>query len=347
MFIKYPDFVGADSRYAYAAGRIRALETRLLERHRLERMLDSESADSALRSLQDTDYGAQMADVKSAGDYEKMLESERKAVYELFRRLCLDEDAVSIYFSRFDFHNIRVLAKMKVSRRESDGLLSDYGEFDPRELRDHFEEERFHHLPEHLSVAATEALEIFQASGSSRLLDTVVDRLQHEHQLSLARRYSNEFLTNLLSLRADIHNILTLYRVKWLGEDYKLYDSAVLDGGFIDKDRLRTAFHDPWESLPSRFTVTPYAEIVETGGADVAGEGSFSRLEKGADDYIMGYLRLTKTVTFGLEPLYAYLLVKESELKSIRMIMVGKMYGISAERIRDRLPATFSGTARN
>jgi len=346
MFIRYPDFTGGDSKYAYAAGRIRALETRLLDRHRLERMLESESADAALRSLQDTDYGTHMADLKSGAEYEKVLESERKAVYELFRRLCLDEEAQSVYFSRFDFHNVRVLAKAKVSQREPNGLLSYHGQFDPKELREHFEEEKLDHLPEHLSRAATEALEAFHASGTSRLLDVVVDRFQHEHQLSLAWRFSNEFITNLLRLRADIHNILTLYRVKWLGEDYKLYDNAALDGGFLEKDRLRAAFHDPWESIPSRFTVTPYMEIIEAGGSDVINAGSFARLEKGADDYMMGYLRLTKTVTFGLEPLYAYLLVKESELKSIRMIMVGKMYGIPPERIRERLPTTFASTAK-
>jgi V/A-type H+-transporting ATPase subunit C len=141
MFIKYPEFSGADSRYAYAGGRIRALETRLLDRHRLERMLDSDSAEAALRSLQDTDYGPHLADVRSPADYEKMLELERKTAYELFRRLCLDEDALSVYFSRFDFHNIRVLAKAKLSGRQPDGLLSQHGQFDPEELVAVFEEE--------------------------------------------------------------------------------------------------------------------------------------------------------------------------------------------------------------
>jgi V/A-type H+-transporting ATPase subunit C len=346
MFIKYPDFVGADSKYAYAAGRIRALETRLLDRQRLERMLDSESAEAALRSLQDSDYGQYLADVGSAAEYERMLESEREAVYELFRRLCLDEDALSIYFSRFDFHNIRVLAKDKVNHRHSEGLLSNHGELEPRAMREIFEEERLDQLPEHLARASAEALEASRTTGGSRLLDITVDRSQHAHQLALAVRLSNDFLTNLLRLSADIRNILTLYRVKWLGEDYKLYHSAVLDGGFLEKDRLRAAFHEPWESVPSRFAVTPYAEVIEAGGSAVVNKGAFAMLEKGADDYIMGYLRLTKTVTFGLEPLYSYLLVKESELKSIRMIMVGKLYGIPPERIRERLPTTFAGSLR-
>jgi V/A-type H+-transporting ATPase subunit C len=341
MFIKYPDFAGGDSKYAYAAGRIRALETKLLDRQRLERMLESDSAEAALRSLQDTDYGIHLAELTDASDYEKVLESERKTVYELFRKLCLDEEGLSVYFSRFDFHNLRVLSKAKVNQQGVEGFLSEHGEVDPRELEEAFEEEKFEHLPEHLARTATAAIEAFRSSGASRLLDISVDRAQHEHRLMLAESLSNEYLTNLLRLRADVHNILTLYRVKWLGEDYRFYNSATLDGGFLERDRLKEAFHEPWESVPSKFAVTPYIEIIDAGASDVVSAGSFSKLEKGADDYITGYLRLTKTVTFGLEPLYAYLLVKENEVKSIRMIMVGKLYGIPTKRIRERMPTVF------
>ena len=341
MFIKYPDFAGGDSKYAYAAGRIRALETRLLDRQRLERMLDADSADAALRTLQDTDYGAYLADVADAADYERVLESERQTVYALFRKLCLDEGSASIYFSRFDYHNIRVLSKAKVNQHGVEGLLSRHGELDPKELEEAFQEERFDHLPDHLGQTAAAAIEAYRTSGASRLLDITVDMAQHQYRLALAENLSNDFLTNLLKLRADVHNILTLFRVKWLGEEYRLLDSAMLDGGFLERDRLKDAFHEPWESVHSRFAVTPFIEIIDAGGSEVISEGSFSKLEKGADDYMMGYLRLTKTVTFGLEPLYAYLLVKENEVKSIRMIMVGKLYGIPADRLRERLPAMF------
>ncbi|TET79445.1 V-type ATP synthase subunit C, partial [candidate division TA06 bacterium] len=95
------------------------------------------------------------------------------------------------------------------------------------------------------------------------------------------------------------------------------------------------------EVRPARFAATPYIEIIEAGGSDVVANGSFSRLEKADDDYLMGYLRLTKMVTFGIEPLYTYLLVKENEVKSIRMVMVGKLYGIPGQMIRERLPIMF------
>ena len=341
MFIKYPEFAAGDERYAYAAGRIRALETKLLDRQRFDRMLDAQSADEALRVLQDTDYGMHMGELRGASEYERVLAAERKVAFDLFQKLCLDGPASSTYFSRFDFHNIKVLLKARATEQDFSGLLSSQGEFDQAEMIEIFNEEGFARLPQHLGRAALEGMEAFQLSGSPRLLDIAVDQSEHEYRLDLAYRLSNEFLLNLLRLRADIHNILTLYRTKWLSEDFKLYETAMLSGGFLEKERFKQAFQEPWEGLPARFAVTPYIEIVEAGGSGVATDGSFSKLEKAADDYLMGYLRLTKMVTFGIEPLYTYLLVKENEVRSIRMVMVGKLYGIPGQMIRERLPISF------
>lgn len=341
MFIKYPEFAAGDARYAYAVGRIRALETKLLDRQRFDRMLEAPSADEALRVLQDTDYGIHMGELKDASEYERVLAAERKVAFDLFQKLCLDGPASSTYFCRFDFHNIKVLLKARAAEQDFSDLLSPQGEFDQTEMMEIFSEESFARLPQHLGEAALQGMEAFQSSGSPRLLDIAVDQSEHEYRLDLAHQLSNEFLLNLLRLRADIHNILTLYRTKWLSEDYKLFETAILSGGFLEKERLKQAFQEPWEGIPARFAVTPYIEIIEAGGSDVVTKGSFSRLEKADDDYLMGYLRLTKTVTFGIEPLYTYLLVKENEVRSIRMVMVGKLYGIPGQMIRERLPIMF------
>jgi len=44
-----------------------------------------------------------------------------------------------------------------------------------------------------------------------------------------------------------------------------------------------------------------------------------------------------KYVSFGPEPVIAYIFAKENEIKLIRIIMVGKINGIDGEVIRERL----------
>jgi V/A-type H+-transporting ATPase subunit C len=241
VFIKYPEFSSSDTRYAYAVGRVRALETRLLDRSRFERMLGADSADDALRMLQDTDYGAHLGEASSAADYEKVLESERLVAYNLFKDLCLDRPAVSIHFSKFDFHNIRVLVKAKFAGKEYDSLLSEHGEFEIQALKEEFEAETFEHLPEHLAGAAKEGVELLKSPEASRVMDIAVDKAEHQYKLRVAEGLSNDFLSNLLRLESDVQNILTLYRVKWLGGDYKAYETTLLEGGFLEKERLKEA----------------------------------------------------------------------------------------------------------
>lgn len=60
-------------------------------------------------------------------------------------------------------------------------------------------------------------------------------------------------------------------------------------------------------------------------------------LEKLIDNYIMNMMRDAKIIPFGVEPVIAYIYAKETEIKIIRIIMVGKLNNIAAEVIRERL----------
>ena len=55
------------------------------------------------------------------------------------------------------------------------------------------------------------------------------------------------------------------------------------------------------------------------------------------DNYIMDLMKSAKMIPFGGEPLLAYIYAKETEIKVIRIIMVGKLNNIAGEVIRERL----------
>jgi V/A-type H+-transporting ATPase subunit C len=48
-----------------------------------------------------------------------------------------------------------------------------------------------------------------------------------------------------------------------------------------------------------------------------------------------------KYIPFGIEPLAGYLIAKDNEIKIARIIMAGKLAGISPELIRERLRETY------
>ncbi|HBF8938183.1 TPA: V-type ATPase subunit, partial [Clostridioides difficile] len=66
-------------------------------------------------------------------------------------------------------------------------------------------------------------------------------------------------------------------------------------------------------------------------------DSGFTVFEKLCDDYLMEYVRGAKFKPLTLEPLIAYLYAKESEIKTIRIILTSKLNNIDADTIKERL----------
>jgi len=51
----------------------------------------------------------------------------------------------------------------------------------------------------------------------------------------------------------------------------------------------------------------------------------------------MGFLKTTRVVAAGPQPPAAYLLMKETEIRTVRMLLIGKKNGLSTELLMARL----------
>lgn len=341
MVIEYPSYGADDLRYTYCVGRIRALETRLLSRERLHRMAEAPDAEEVLRALQDTEYAPHLSEIDSVSRYEGILSRERRRVLGLYLDLSLDPPIDEIFLSRFDFHNLKVMLKSAVCEQDFDFVLSDSGRIPVEELKEIFSEEKYERLPEFLQGAVEEAISSYYSKKDPRLIDLAVDRAQFDFQLNRALAVDNAFVTGLTKLNIDLVNLLIFFRIKWLEEGVGALRDSLLDGGYLERRFLLSVLEEPWEGLPHRFFVTPYLKIVEQGGSYLRQNSSFARLERLCDDHRIGFLQGTKLLSFGVEPLIAYLLAKETEIRSLRMLFVGKLNQIAPALIKERLPITF------
>jgi V/A-type H+/Na+-transporting ATPase subunit C len=117
-----------NGRYAYAVGRVRAMETSLLDRGKIERMVEASGAGEALKVLGESEYAEHIASLASVHDYETMLEQVLHRVYRELRRFAPDPELVDLFACRYDYHNLKVLFKAEKLGEERDELLvSDVG----------------------------------------------------------------------------------------------------------------------------------------------------------------------------------------------------------------------------
>ena len=62
-----------------------------------------------------------------------------------------------------------------------------------------------------------------------------------------------------------------------------------------------------------------------------------SRRLKSRRTIFYSYIGRTRYVSFGIEPLVAYLIARENEVKLVRIVLTGKKIGLPPEEIKERL----------
>ena len=330
-----------DVEYAYAVGRVRALESKLVTKQTLDRMVDASDEVEAMKLLFDTPYGVYLSEIHSPSDFEKILKFEQAKILDLFEELCLDERIVKLFRLKYDVHNVKVLLKCYISKQDFTHLFSAFGNFDAEKLKTLLEEERYDRFPPEFQSTVTKIIEDYYHRSDPRIVDLVMDAEMFTLYLKRSKEIDIEFLYRLFQTIIDLTNLRTFFRVKWLKEEKEILRSGLLYGGTSSPDYLIDLIDEPWEILSRKFFATPYFELVEHGSAYLHSEDSFVRLEKLCDDYLIDFLRQTKLLTFGVEPVVAYLLAKENELKTLRMVFVGKLNKIEPKDMKERLPENF------
>jgi len=317
--------------------RIRVLETRLLDKAKIDRMIDSNSAEDALKVLQETEYVNVMTDVKNAQDYEKMLSSELKRVYHDAYDMSPLKSLVDIMSIKYDYHNIKVLLKSMFLQKDFSHMLIPVGMFEIAKLKVSIETNSLTDFNPIMRQGIEVAIEDFNAKKDPQRIDIILDKAMFQEMISIATDLEDDFTQKYVRVLIDLTNMKSLLRVKKQNKGREFFLSVVIEGGFIDKESLISLLNDAVENIASKLSYTNYAEILKLGIDEYVADGSASLLEKLVDNYIMNMMKNAKMIAFGGEPLLAYIYAKETEIKVIRIIMVGMLNNITGEVIRERL----------
>jgi V/A-type H+/Na+-transporting ATPase subunit C len=326
-----------NERYAYAVGRIRAMETRLLDRAKIERMVEAKNADEALKVLGETEYGDYLAELESVHGYENMLDLELRRVYLELRRISPEPELINIFALKFDYHNLKVIFKAhKMGEKRDDLLAAEVGNIPVTELARAVSDDDYRNLPPKMRQAAERLSEFFRTDTDPQLVDLWLDRAMFEEILEKAHRFDSPFINQYFTYLLDLINIKTFLRVKRANRPKEFLEAALLPAGSVDMTKLVQPA-EPLEVLIDRLMWGNYSQVMEEGIQSYQKTDMLTRYEKLADDFLIKHIKQAKYLTFGPEPLAAYILAKENEIKIIRIVMVGKINQLATEEIKERL----------
>jgi len=332
-FYIYPPLGVEDYRYTFATGKVRVLLSLMLDKATFLDMANAGDFAKAAEMLQGTEY-ALPNDTKDFGEVERFLLDKRSGVRSFFADLAGDTPVVELMRSRTDFANMRLAVRRTVTDKPIGTDYTNDGNFSADLFKEVFEQEKYNLFPEHMRQAVEEAVLSYYEDKDIRQIDYAIDRVQTRYKLSMARKLKNIFLLGLFRIQIDLANIRMILRLKFVeSQQQKLF----LQGGFVEPDRFCRAMDTDYESLGQLFFVTPYHRLVEEAASYLMSEKSFLRAEQLCDAHIRGFLESTTEITAGLQPLIAYLLLKEEEIRKLRLVLTGKKNSLAGKLLVDRL----------
>lgn len=333
-----------DNRYAYAVGKIRAREVRLLDFPKLMSILEAENVEQALKGLSDTDYAEGLALVKGEEDFDSHLSRQMESVYRLISGLTQDAELTDLFILRNDFHNVKVTFKKKLGAKAEGGQYLAPSLVNRVELVEALETGNFGRLPPLLAGALPRIETIFSSEKNIQLVETTLDEIYLSHCLQVSQLAKCEFLEKLFSIQIDLTNIKTFLRLREMAKGRDFLEKCLISGGVLEKEQFLKSFEASLESFVDSLRFKDYYEIVKGGVENLKRSGSFSLLEKLFDDYVLDFVKKAKYITFGIEPLIGYLVAKEMEVKNLRTVVVGKFNGLPPEVIKERLRKIYIGS---
>ena len=324
-------------KFTQAVSRIWVLETRLLDKPKVERMIEASSANEVLRILNETEYANVSANVKRAEDYEEILTAELKRVYDLIYEISPVKEVVKIMSLKYDYHNIKVLLKGKVLGKDLSHMLIKLGNLDLQEIKRKIDGDNLKSLNGLLGKGVQEAMKVFEETKDPQKIDIIIDKYMYKELVEIKNSLNYKFIDNLVKAMIDSTNIRTLLRIKKQNKGRDFAEEVIVQGGAIDSSKLISLLNESPENIMVKLQSTIYSDLVKEGFEGYIATESASLLEKLSDNYIMSLMKDSKLVTFGPEKILSYIYAKETEIKIIRIIMVGKLNNIAEEVIRERL----------
>lgn len=324
-------------KFIQAITRLRVLETRLLDRIKLERIIDSPNAESALKILFDNNYGGQVSGVQKPEDYELLLGEELKALYQLMYEITPEKSLIDLLSVRYDYHNMKVLLKAKALNKQLDYLLAPNSIVPAETLKECIQTENYKLLSEIMKEAIETTESVYKKSIDPQDIDVVLDRYLYKDMIQRAQLIGDAYAIDYLKTTIDFINIKTFIRIRKQKKERQFLSEVLLEGGSIECSVFLGLMSDPVENLVVKLAYTKYHNILKEGFEEYAKSKKVNTLEKLMDNYLMDYIKQGKYVSFGIEPLFSYLLAKETEIRNVRIIMVGKINNIAPTVIRERL----------
>ncbi len=303
------------TKYASAVGAVKAMENALFTRNDMEQLINASST-AEINSLISAKKGGTVS-----------LES----VWEMLRDYAPDSRELEILLYKNDFHNLKASLKAMISGREPEQYYIRPTNLDLNHLSHALSAKDYDSLPDFIRETAEKAYELIAETSDGQLADTFIDTSALSAMQRSSADFGGEFMQKYSNLTAVCADIKTAYRLSRMKKNRSFIENAICGSSEIDRETLIHETLGGTESLLNFLDSTVYSEAVPLL------RNSPAQFEKWCDDLIMELAGTARMKSFGTEPLIAYYIATEAEIKNLRIITVCREFGADRETITERM----------
>ncbi len=317
--------------YIYAVTRVHMAEQNLLSTQDLEQMISLPKAEDVFRFLADKGWGNAETPTNNA---EALLAAETEKTWGLIQELAGEIEPFNVFRYANDYHNVKAAIKLSyVSNEEKDQehYFIPYGTVATDKIKKAASEHDFSSLPENLAKAGQEAYEVLVQTSNGQQCDMVLDRAALCDIGMAGEATNSELLRRYAEIVVDAANIKAAVRCQRMGKKRDFIDRVLAPVGSLDIKTLKETAADKAETIYAYLETTAYAGAVE------ALKTSMAAFESWCEDEMIRMIRPQRTQYFGLEPLAAFILGRENEIRMARLILSTKINHLSNDSLRERL----------
>lgn len=321
-----------DTDYLSISARIRAMETRLLTRERLDRMIDARDDGEAMKLLAECGYN-------DAVSLDEALSQARAETFQDISAAVPDPRLAEVFQLKYDYHNAKAILKARAVGADPERLLLAGGRYAPAELLEGVRREDLRGVAEPFRLAVERARAVLEEERDPQKADLILDRACFEEMAELAKALDSEFLQGYVRLSVDVANLRAAVRVHRMDRDADFLRQVLLPGGNVSEQAILSARGD---ALDEPFRAGALGQAAALGAAAARpGGGPLTAFERECDNALTAYLAAARRVPFGEQAVIGYLYAREQELTAIRAVFAGRAAGLDGDTIRSRLRETY------
>lgn len=326
------------SKFIQSSTRLRVMEKELLKSENFIRASETETLEDALRSLSDTVYNKYINKISSPTEYEYILKEELTRFYDELFDISPSKIPIRLITLKYFYHNLKVIIKEDIGKKDLKDLYMDIGDFDLKEYRDALvkgsKKNKYFELIQRVE-------EIYEENKDPQLIDIYLDNAYFTELLELAEESQVDLFIEYAKNLIDFTNIRTLLRAKKQEKDVEFLRQIIIEGGNVRKETYLDLLNRELSSDTDVFKKLEIYKYIKEALDSFKERGNLSDFEREMDNYFIDLIKDVKYITYGPEVIFANVLAKEMEIKNLRIILVSKLNGLDSEFIREKLRDTY------